>query len=151
MAGLLLTLGFSRRPSIIAAMSKRFYITTAIDYANGAPHLGHAYEKVISDVIARARRALGEEVFFLTGLDEHGQKVQQAAQAEGKSPQVYCDDLAVNWRAFTAKLGLTNDDFVRTTEPRHKECVQTVLSKLHAEGQFYKATYGGFYSASAET
>jgi hypothetical protein len=87
----ILTLGFSRRPRIMTAMSKRFYVTTAIDYANGAPHLGHAYEKVVADVIARARRALGEEVFFLTGLDEHGQKVQQAAQAEGKSPQDYCD------------------------------------------------------------
>src|SRR5271169_6704534 len=95
----------------MTTMSKRFYITTAIDYANGAPHLGHAYEKVIADVIARARRALGEEVFYLTGLDEHGQKVQQAAQAEGKSPQQYCDDLAAEWRRFTSKLGLTNDDF----------------------------------------
>ncbi len=133
------------------AMSKRFYVTTAIDYANGAPHLGHAYEKVITDVIARAHRALGEEVFYLTGLDEHGQKVQQAAQAEGKSPQDYCDALAVKWREFTAKLGLTNDDFVRTTEARHKECVQTVLSKLNAEGQFYKATYTGFYSPKEET
>ena len=76
-------------------MSKRYYITTAIDYLNGEPHLGHAYEKVIADVIARARRSLGQEVFFLTGLDEHGQKVQQAAQAVGKSPQQYCDDLAV--------------------------------------------------------
>jgi methionyl-tRNA synthetase len=132
-------------------MSKRFYITTAIDYANGAPHLGHAYEKVVADVIARARRALGEEVFYLTGLDEHGQKVQQAAQAEGKSPQQYCDDLATEWRRFTSKLGLTNDDFVRTTEPRHKEFVQAVLTKLNAEGQFYKATYSGFYSPSAET
>src|SRR6476660_2265435 len=75
-------------------MSKRFYITTAIDYVNGQPHLGHAYEKVIADVIARARRSFGEEAFFLTGLDEHGQKVQQAAVAEGKEPQVYCDDLA---------------------------------------------------------
>jgi methionyl-tRNA synthetase len=135
----------------MTAMSKRFYITTAIDYANGAPHLGHAYEKVVADVIARARRALGEEVFYLTGLDEHGQKVQQAAQAEGKKPQDYCDALAVNWREFTAKLALTNDDFVRTTEPRHKECVQAVLTKLHAEGQFYKATYNGFYSPREET
>src|SRR5580704_4980872 len=125
-------------------MSKRFYITTAIDYANGAPHLGHAYEKVIADVIARAHRALGEEVFFLTGLDEHGQKVQQAAQAEGKSPQDYCDGLAANWKAFTTKLGLSNDDFVRTSEPRHKTVVQTILSKLNAEGQFYKTTYSGF-------
>src|SRR5277367_3803247 len=105
----------------MTAMSKRFYVTTAIDYVNGAPHVGHAYEKVITDVIARARRALGEEVFFLTGLDEHGQKVQQAAQAEGKSPQEYCDGLAASWREFTVKLGLSNDDFVRTSEPRHKE------------------------------
>jgi methionyl-tRNA synthetase len=132
-------------------MSKRFYITTAIDYANGAPHLGHAYEKVVADVIARARRALGEEVFYLTGLDEHGQKVQQAAVAEGKSPQVYCDDLAASWRVFTGKLGLSIDDFVRTTEPRHRECVQAVLSKLQTEGQFYKATYNGFYSPREET
>jgi methionyl-tRNA synthetase len=135
----------------MTAMSKRFYITTAIDYANGAPHLGHAYEKVVTDVIARARRALGEDVFFLTGLDEHGQKVQQAALAEGKSPQEYCDALAESWREFTGKLGLSNDDFVRTSEPRHKEVVQTILSKLHAEGQFYKNTYSGFYSTSAET
>ena len=86
-------------------MSKRFYITTAIDYVNGHPHLGHAYEKVIADVIARARRSLGQETFFLTGLDEHGQKVQQAAVAEGKSPQAYCDGLAAIWKAFAAKLG----------------------------------------------
>ena len=81
-------------------MSKRFYITTAIDYVNGEPHLGHAYEKIIADVIARARRSLGEEVFFLTGLDEHGQKVQQAALAEGKTPQAYCDEIAVVWKAL---------------------------------------------------
>lgn len=133
------------------AMNKRFYITTAIDYVNGQPHLGHAYEKVIADVIARARRSLGEEVFFLTGLDEHGQKVQQAAQAEGKEPQTYCDELARDWRNFARKLGLTNDDFVRTTEPRHKSFVQAILSKLYAEGQFYKATYSGFYSVKEET
>jgi len=132
-------------------MSKRFYITTAIDYLNGQPHLGHAYEKIIADVIARSRRSLGEEAFFLTGLDEHGQKVQQAAQAEKKNPQEYCDALAADWRAFAKKLELTNDDFVRTTEPRHKEFVQAILSKLHAAGQFYTATYTGFYSAKEET
>src|SRR5213082_609114 len=125
-------------------MSKRFYITTAIDYVNGEPHLGHAYEKVIADVIARARRSLGEEVFFLTGLDEHGQKVQQAAQAVGKTPQQYCDDLAVIWKAFTAKLNLSNDDFIRTSEPRHKAVVQGILSKLYAEGHVYKGQYKGF-------
>ncbi|HEU5396152.1 MAG TPA: methionine--tRNA ligase [Verrucomicrobiae bacterium] len=132
-------------------MNKRFYITTAIDYVNGQPHLGHAYEKIVTDVIARARRGLGEEVFFLTGLDEHGQKVQQAAIAEKKDPQVYCDELAADWLAFAKKLELTNDDFVRTTQPRHKEFVQAILSKLHATGHFYKASYEGFYSTKEET
>src|SRR5687768_14472828 len=105
-------------------MSKCFYLTTAIDYLNGQPHLGHAYEKVIADVISRGRRSLGEEIFFLTGLDEHGQKVQQAALAEGKTPKAYCDELAASWKAFAVKLRLTNDDFVRTTEPRHTAVVQ---------------------------
>jgi methionyl-tRNA synthetase len=133
------------------AMSKRFYITTAIDYVNGQPHLGHAYEKVITDVIARSRRWLGQEVFFLTGLDEHGQKVQQAAQAEGKTPQAYCDALADSWQAFVAKLNLTNDDFIRTTQPRHQSVVQSILAKIHADGHFYKAPYHGFYSTKEET
>src|ERR1043166_5106579 len=132
-------------------MDKRFYITTAIDYVNGQPHLGHAYEKIIADVIARARRLLGEPVFFLTGMDEHGQKVQQAALAEGKQPQQYCDELALSWQAFAKKLGLTNDDFVRTTEPRHKQVVQALLSKLYAEGHFYKAQYEGYFSVKEET
>jgi methionyl-tRNA synthetase len=132
-------------------MNKRFFITTAIDYVNGQPHLGHAYEKIVADVIARSRRSLGQEVFFLTGLDEHGQKVQQAAVAEGKTPQAYCDELAADWKAFAKKLELTNDDFVRTTEPRHKEFVQAILAKLHAGGQFYKETYKGFYSTKEET
>lgn len=132
-------------------MSKRFYITTAIDYVNGQPHLGHAYEKIITDVIARAHRNLGQDVFFLTGLDEHGQKVQQAAIAENKSPQAYCDELATDWKAFAKKLELTNDDFVRTTEPRHKEYVQAILAKLNGAGHFYKASYEGFYSTKEET
>ena len=132
-------------------MKKRFYITTAIDYVNGLPHLGHAYEKIVADVIARARRSLGESVFFLTGLDEHGQKVQQVAAAQGKEPQAYCDELAVAWKAFAAKLELTNDDFVRTTEPRHKAVVQAILTKLHREDHFYKSLYKGFYSTKEET
>lgn len=132
-------------------MSKRFYITTAIDYVNGQPHLGHAYEKIVADVIARSRRSFGQEVFFLTGLDEHGQKVQQTAIAEGKNPQAYCDELAGIWKAFIAKLELTNDDFVRTTEARHKTVVQSILSKLNTEGHFYKEVYKGFYSTKEET
>ena len=132
-------------------MSKRFYITTAIDYVNGQPHLGHAYEKVVADVITRARRSMGQEAFFLTGLDEHGQKVQQAAANEGKLPQVYCDELAADWQRFASTLGLTNDDFVRTTQPRHRAVVQAILGHLHASGHFYLGEYVGFYSAKAET
>jgi methionyl-tRNA synthetase len=132
-------------------MNKRFYITTAIDYVNGQPHVGQAYEKVITDVIARARRSLGQAVFFLTGLDEHGQKVQQAAQAQGKSPQAYCDELAAQWQAFAVRLEITNDDFVRTTQPRHQAVVQAMLKKLHAQGDLYKAPYRGWYSWKEET
>ena len=132
-------------------MDKRFYLTTAIDYVNGRPHLGHAYEKIIADVIARSRRSFGQRTFFLTGIDEHGQKVQQAAVAEGKAPQTYCDALAAVWQDFAAALELTNDDFVRTTQPRHKAVVQAVLLRLHAEGHFYQAVYEGFYSTKEET
>src|SRR5689334_12042708 len=132
-------------------MAKSFYITTAIDYVNGQPHLGHAYEKIIADVIARSQRTLGQEVFFLTGLDEHGQKVQQTALKEGKTPQAYCDALAADWRRLAEVLGLSIDDFIRTTEGRHKKVVQAALSKLYASGHFYKAPYEGFYSAKEET
>ncbi len=132
-------------------MSKRFYITTAIDYVNGAPHLGHAYEKVVTDVIARSRRFLGEEVFFLTGIDEHGQKVQQAADAEGKTAQAYTDGFAAIWKDFAAKLGLSNQDFIRTTDQRHKEVVQAVLTKLHTQDDLYKKPHTGFYSVKEET
>jgi methionyl-tRNA synthetase len=132
-------------------MNKRFYITTAIDYVNGQPHLGHAYEKVITDVITRARRSFGEEVFFLTGLDEHGQKVEQAAAAQGKKAQAYCDELAQSWQAFAAKLKLSNDDFIRTTEGRHKTIVQASLAKVNTADQVYKQIYSGFYSTKEET
>jgi methionyl-tRNA synthetase len=132
-------------------MNKRFYITTAIDYTNGAPHLGHAYEKVITDVIARARRSLGQEAFFLTGIDEHGQKVQQAAQAEGKSTQIYCDELAKVWQALATKLGLSIDDFIRTTDARHKMIVGAILTKLKAQDDLYKDSHTGFYSVREET
>src|SRR5258708_17913552 len=142
----------SANPSAkLLPMNKRFYITTAIDYVNGQPHLGHAYEKVIADVIARSQRSLGKEVFFLTGLDEHGQKVQQAALSEGKDPQAYCDALAVSFHTLVEKLNISIDDFVRTTEQRHKAFVQSILQRLFNEGQFYKQEYQGFYSLKEET
>lgn len=132
-------------------MTKRYYLTTAIDYVNGQPHLGHAYEKIVTDVLARARRSFGHETFFLTGLDEHGQKVQQAAQAEGKEAAAYCDELALSWKSFAARLNLSNNDFIRTSEPRHRNVVQAILRKLHSEGHFYKAQYTGFYSTRQES
>lgn len=132
-------------------MSKRFYITTAIDYVNGEPHLGHAYEKVITDVIARTHRSLGEPVFFLTGSDEHGQKVQMAAQEQNLAPQEWCDRLAALWQSFVGRLNLTHNDFVRTSQPRHKAFVQAMLQKLHDAGHFYKASHEGFYSTKEET
>jgi len=129
---------------------KRFYITTAIDYANGSPHLGHAYEKTLADVIARFRRSLGEEVHFLTGMDEHGQKVQQSARARGIEPMALCDQAAEDFRRLCANLEISNDDFIRTTEPRHKRVVQRVLQDLYDKGEIYQAEYKGFYSARAE-
>jgi methionyl-tRNA synthetase len=132
-------------------MNKRFYITTPIYYVNDAPHIGHAYTTILADVLSRFHRALGDEVFFLTGLDEHGQKVQQAAEKRGRTPQQHCDELALIWQAFAAKLNVSNDDFVRTTEPRHKEIVQASLAKVQDAGQIYKKTYSGFYSTKEET
>lgn len=132
-------------------MSKAYYTTTAIDYVNGHPHLGHAYEKVITDVITRARRSLGRETFFLTGSDEHGQKVQQAADARGMDAQAYCDELSKVWLPFAAKLNCANDDFIRTTEPRHKAVVGAILTKLNDAGHFYRKSHKGFYSVKEET
>jgi len=129
---------------------KKFYITTAIDYANGLPHLGHAYEKVLTDVIARSRRMLGEDVYFLTGMDEHGQKVQQSAQREGIEPIEFTDRLAEHFRELCRDLNISNDDFIRTTEERHRKVVQELLQRLYDKGEIYQAEYTGYYSTRAE-
>tara|TARA_R100000027_G_scaffold67699_1_gene67935 strand:+ start:15881 stop:17404 length:1524 start_codon:yes stop_codon:yes gene_type:complete len=129
---------------------KKFYITTAIDYANGLPHLGHAYEKVLTDVIARSRRMMGEEVYFLTGMDEHGQKVQQSARREGIEPIEFTNRIAGHFHALCEDLNISNDDFIRTTEDRHRKVVQELLQKLYDAGEIYEAEYTGFYSTRAE-
>src|SRR3954471_8617750 len=103
---------------------KSFYITTAIDYVNGSPHLGHAYEKVLTDVIARFRRQMGDKVHFLTGTDEHGQKVQASARKQGVPAQDYVDKTAAEFRSLYDRLNVSYDDFIRTTEPRHKQVVR---------------------------
>lgn len=127
-----------------------FYITTAIDYVNGSPHLGHAYEKVLTDVIARYRRMMGDKVHFLTGVDEHGQKVQQSARKRGVSPQQFADEVSAEFRALLPKLNISNDDFIRTTEARHKTVVAEILQRLFDQGQIYLAEYKGFYSTRQE-
>lgn len=129
---------------------KKFYITTAIDYANGMPHLGHAYEKVLTDVIARSRRMVGEDVYFLTGMDEHGQKVQQSAQRQGIQPIEFTNGIAEHFLGLCKDLNISNDDFIRTTEERHRKVVQELLQRLYDAGEIYEAEYVGFYSTRAE-
>ncbi len=129
---------------------KTFTLTTAIDYANGSPHIGHAYEKVLSDVIARTRRMQGDEVYFLTGLDEHGQKVQMTARKQGIEPQAFCDQVAVEFRRLCEVLLISNSDFIRTTEPRHKDLVRSILQQLFDKGEIYQAEYSGYYSPRQE-
>lgn len=131
-------------------MNKFFYITTAIDYANGMPHLGHAYEKILADTIARYKRLRGEKVYFLTGLDEHGQKVQQSAKKKGLLPQALCDEMAHHFQRLCGEVEVQYDDYIRTTEPRHKAVVGEILQKLYKEGAIYKGDYTGFYSTKEE-
>jgi methionyl-tRNA synthetase len=131
-------------------MSKRFYITTPLYYVNDQPHIGHTYSTIVADIFARYHRLKGDETHFLTGTDEHGQKVQQAAEKAGISPEKHCDDYAGRFRNFWNELGLTYDDFIRTTEKRHMEIVQNVLQDLFDKGDIYKHKYEGLYSISEE-
>jgi len=131
-------------------MSNTFFITTAIDYTNAAPHIGHAYEKVLADVIARYRRQVGEEVFFLTGVDQHGQKVQQSAEREGIPPQEFADRITQKFLDLWKMLGVDYDGWAATTASLHKEVVQKILSDLKERDWLYKATYQGHYSVRQE-
>jgi methionyl-tRNA synthetase len=129
---------------------KNFYLTTAIDYANGSPHLGHGYEKILADVIARTKRLQGTATKFVTGLDEHGQKVQQGAEAEKIEPQERCDRIAGEFKNLLDQLNISHDDYIRTTEERHKRVVSELLQKLFDAGDIYQDEYEGFYSTRAE-
>jgi len=131
-------------------MSRKFYITTPIYYVNARPHIGHAYTTVACDTIARRQRMLGAETFFLTGTDEHGQKIERAAQAAGKTPQQYADEISAEFRQLWKRMGISNDDFIRTTEDRHKKRVQVLFRKLRDDGYIYKGTYTGQYCVSCE-
>lgn len=131
-------------------MPKRFYITTPIYYVNDKPHIGHTYTTVLADVLARHHRMMGEEVYFLTGTDEHGQKIEKTAAARGITPQQLADEVMPNFENLWKRMGLTNDFFVRTTHARHKAVVQERFKQLLATGDIYKATYKGLYSVSDE-
>ncbi|MEP6937398.1 MAG: class I tRNA ligase family protein [Chthoniobacterales bacterium] len=131
-------------------MPDRFFLATAIDYTNGAPHIGHAYEKILADVIARYRRLRGDDVFFLTGVDQHGQKVQQSAQREGVEAQAFVDANTAKFQALWEKLGIKYDGWAATTGDRHKRCVRGILQRFWDGGQIYKDKQGGYYSVRQE-
>jgi methionyl-tRNA synthetase len=122
-----------------------FYITTAISYVNGAPHLGHAYEAIATDAIARHMRQRGEDVFFLTGTDEHGEPVADAAHAQGLEPRELADRNAERFKALMPQLEISNDFFIRTTDPEHMKRVQDVLQRVYDHGHVYKGIYEGWY------
>src|SRR4051812_20290490 len=131
-------------------MSKMFYITTAIDYTNAAPHIGHAYEKILADVIARYHRLKGESVFFLTGVDQHGQKVQQTAAKQGVPPAEFAREVTGKFVTLWEKLGIQYDGWAATTDELHQAVVKKILQRLFDAGEIYKANYSGFYSVRQE-
>ena len=131
-------------------MARKFYITTPIYYVNARPHIGHAYTTIACDTIARRHRLLGDDTFFLTGTDEHGQKIERAAEAAGTSPQQYADEISGEFRALWKRMGISNDDFIRTTEERHKKRLQELFRRIRDNGYIYKGTYTGQYCVSDE-
>jgi methionyl-tRNA synthetase len=126
-------------------MVKKFYITTPIYYVNARPHIGHAYTTIACDTIARRQRLLGSETYFLTGTDEHGQKIQRAAEAAGKSPQQFTDEVSAEFRALWDRMRITYDDYIRTTSDRHKRGVQELWHRIRNKGYIYKGSYTGQY------
>ncbi len=126
-------------------MTEKFYITTPIYYVNARPHIGHAYTTIACDTIARRQRMMGFDTYFLTGTDEHGQKIERAAQAAGKTPQQLTDEVSAEFRALWDRMGLTYDDFIRTTSDKHKHGVQALWRRLRDNGYIYKGHYTGQY------
>lgn len=131
----------------------KYYLTTAIDYANGAPHIGHAYEKIGADAIARYRRLRGDDVHFLIGMDEHGQKVEQTAAQESVAPQALVDTLAATFAAMWTRLGISHDQFIRTTDPMHRAGVTALIERIfeRSPDDFYEKAYEGWYCVGCES
>lgn len=130
---------------------EKFYITTAIDYPSGPPHIGHAYEKICADTVARWQRLKKKDVFFLTGTDEHGQKIAKYAARAGKNPKEFVDETSQKFIHLCKELNISNDDFIRTTEERHKDVAQYIFGKVFEKGDIYKGNYEGLYCTDCET
>lgn len=128
----------------------KFYVTTAIDYVNASPHIGHAYEKIAADIVARYHRIRGKEVFFLTGVDEHGSKVEKSAKDAGKEPKEFCDEMSSKFQEAWKNLNLSYDHFIRTTDDYHESSVQEIFKTLLDQGDIYKGTYEGLYCEGCE-
>ncbi|MFH0985240.1 MAG: methionine--tRNA ligase [Candidatus Omnitrophota bacterium] len=132
-------------------MTKTYYLTTPIYYVNGKPHIGHAYTSILCDTFARFHRMIGENVFYITGTDEHGIKVQKAAAEQGKDPKAFVDEIVPQFKELWCVLGIQYDHFIRTTDDYHKQVVQKVLSALEKKGDIYKASYQGWYCTPCES
>ncbi|HBN95069.1 MAG TPA: methionine--tRNA ligase, partial [Firmicutes bacterium] len=135
----------------VILVSERFYVTTPIYYPSDHLHIGHAYTTTVADSLARWHRFAGREVYFVTGSDEHGQKIQRAAVAKGVTPQAYVDEIVASFMGLWEKMNIKYDDFVRTTDPRHHKAVQAVFQKIYDQGDIYKSTYEGWYCTPCET
>ncbi len=136
----------------MATKKKKFYVTSSIAYTNAPPHLGYALELIQADIIARHHRLLGEDVFFLTGTDEHGQKVAKVAQEAGENPEIFTNEISAKYRKLKKILNLSNDDFIRTTDKkRHWPVVEKVWQKLKANGDLYEKQYKGLYCVGCES
>ena len=131
-------------------VKKKFYVTTPIYYVNGPPHLGGAYTTIAADVLARWHRLLGEKVFFLTGTDEHGQKIQEIVEKAGKKPKDFVDEIVKNFKRAFKLLNISNDNFIRTTDPEHEKEVKKILQELYDKGYIYKGFYESYYCIGCE-
>ena len=132
-------------------MKNKFYITTPIYYPSDNLHIGHAYTTVIADALARYHRQIGDDTYFLTGTDEHGQKIQRRAEEAGKSPQEFVDGIVAGIKSLWKLLKISNDDFIRTTEERHVKRVQAIFNRLYEQGDIYQSEYEGWYCTPCET
>ena len=130
---------------------KTYYITTPLYYVNAKPHIGHAYTNVLCDTFARYHKLRGEKVFFLTGTDEHGTKIEKVARAENKEPRAYVDAMVPEFKSLWKTLGIEYDYFIRTTDEDHKKVVNLVLKDLEAKGEVYRSTYTGWYCTPCES